>query len=154
MNEECEEGTLPKPVLNIAFKKFTDATRTQLKSADTLLNITKAYAVGLENSPFLTLSSKNPDSLSKTVTLQLSPSAESTTFYLEGKTANKVPFNRSFTVTYNRQPKFISQACGFEVRYSNITVEEPYTDFDDILVITPEIDPIRNEVHIQLYFKP
>jgi hypothetical protein len=138
--------------LNIAFKKYTDATRTRQKSADTLLNITRAYATGLEDKPFALLT--NADKLSRTVTLHLSPSADATVFHLEGKRADSSPLKLSFTVTYSRQPSFISQACGYEISYSNLAVAEPYTDFDDVLVIVPEINPIRNEVHIQLYFKP
>ena len=153
VNQECE-ALRPEPELNIAFKKYTDATRSRQKSADTLINITRTYAVSLENKPFLTLSPENPDSLSRTAVLRLNPEADSTIFHLQGKAADKTPFDLSFTVTYNRQYEFISQACGFEVKYTNLAVKEPYTNFDNILVIVPEIDPIRNEIHIQLYLVP
>jgi hypothetical protein len=153
VNQECE-ALRPDPELNVAFKKYTDATRTRQKSADTLINITRTYAVGLEDKPFLTAPAENPDILSKTVILRLNPSADSTIFHLEGKAADKTPFDFSFTVTYTRQYEFISQACGFEVKYTNLAVEAPSTTFDDIVVIVPEIDPIRNEIHIQLYLLP
>lgn len=153
VNQECE-ALRPDPELNIAFKKYTDATRNRQKSADTLINITRTYAVTLEDQPFLTLSSKNPDSLSRTAVLRLNPKSDLTTFHLEGKAADKTPFDFSFTVTYTRQYEFISQACGFEVKYTNLAVTEPSTNFDDIFVIVPEIDPIRNEIHIQLYLLP
>jgi hypothetical protein len=153
VNQTCED-TRPTPRLNVAFKKYTDATRTRQRSADTLINITRAYATGLEDKPFLSLADKDSLLRSKTVTLNLSPSADATVFHLEGKRADRSPLKLSFTVTYSRQPSFISQACGYEISYNNLAVVEPYTDFDDVLVIVPEINPIRNEVHIQLYFKP
>lgn len=154
VNEECDEDALPDPVLNVAFKKYTDATRSVQKSADTLVNLTMAYAKGLNDQPLPFYVPGAADARVKNVTLHLSPSADSTIFYLESPGADGKTIAQSFTVTYTQQPKFISQACGYELRYSNIAVTKPYTDFDDIVVIVPEINPIRNEIHIQLYFKP
>jgi hypothetical protein len=151
VNQTCEEAR-PETVLNIAFRKYTNATRTARQAKDTLINITRAYAEGLESESFLT--PINPDSLSRTVPLRLSLTSEATTFYLEGKNTDKVPFRLSFTVTYTQQPTFVSQACGYEISYTNLAVTNVSPLLDDALVIVPTINPIRNEVHIQLFFRP
>ncbi len=158
VNEECDEEALPRPVLNVAFKKYTDASRTIQKSADTLINITRTYAEGLADSSFYPPKVDNtPIDVSnikvKNVALYLNPKADSTIFHLQIGTGSQLQ-EKKFTVTYTRQPRFISQACGYEVRYSNLAVNALETVFDDEQVIVPEINPIRNEIHIQLYFKP
>ncbi len=152
VNEECDEDALPRPVLNIAFKKYTNTNRTPQNTKDTLLNVTTAYAERLENTPFYTPATA--DARIKSVALHLSPSTDATTFFLLSKNATNQVITQRFTVTYTKQPKFISQACGYEIRYSNLAVQKPATDFDDVLVVVPEINPIRNEIHIQLFIKP
>jgi hypothetical protein len=109
------------------------------------------YAVGLERVSFI---STKDTTKTKNIRLRLSSRANQTTFVLESAGTATARNRSTITISYDREPSFISQACGYEVSYTNLAVTDKSADLDEAIVIVPTINPIRNEIHIQLYFRP
>jgi hypothetical protein len=146
VNQECEE-VRPEPKLNIAFRKYTEATRNPRQAKDTSIILSGVYAESLQDS----VTRPGATAVGR-VSVRLSPLADSTTFVLAG--TGTTPVKRTITVRYNKQPAFISQACGYEWSYTNLSVSDFSANLDTAVVIVPAINPLRNEIHIQLYLKP
>jgi hypothetical protein len=148
VNQQCDD-VRPEPALNIAFRKYTEPTRNPRQARDTTFRLLNAYAVGLEVKPFEI--STEPV---RNVRLRLSPLADQTTFVLLSAGAGTSRQTSTITVSYTRQPAFISQACGYEITFTNLSVTNISPNLDEAVVVVPTINPIRNEVHIQLFFRP
>jgi hypothetical protein len=144
VGEECE--TFEDPMMRVSFARYTNSDRTSEQSISVSFN----YIYGLGSDPL------RKDSLVKdTVSIAglripLSQSKDTSTFVIK---RNGLP-NETVTFTYTRKPYFISQACGFQMAYENLKVEEKtYTNIVEVRVIQPTVNAQRNDVNVKIYFR-
>lgn len=140
VNDVCEIKSDPQ--LRLAFVKITDE-----KEAPFPVAFTKVSAKG---------ATTTNDSLNATQTaisgirLPLSPKEPTTTFIFSRDNLT----NDEITLTYNPKPYFISQACGFEIRYEDISiVSHTENNIDAVIVLQPSVNAQINDVNIKVYFK-
>lgn len=82
--------------------------------------------------------------------LTLSPAKDTTTYVFKIDSAG-TPVWHSLSLTYKRTPNFISQACGFDINYSDLAVLKENTTFDSAAVVKPTVN-LPNEFLVKIYF--
>jgi hypothetical protein len=147
--EECTN--LDDPVLNVEFRTFqlNPATNLLRERSDTMA-IRNLYGVGRPSTD--TLAKGNRTSL----LLPLSQVDDFSTFQM----FYNIPGNDTlreviFTVRYRRESFFVSDVCGFNVRFRDLTVDDipPRAPVDSIKVINNVISETNtNAVNIRMYF--
>ncbi len=144
VSEECD--TKSDPVLRLAFVRLVNE-----KEAAFPVGIRKI--TGKADSQEVTLTDEKFDTTKAIsgIRLPLSQTKDRVQFILH-RTGNLG--NASFTVSYQRKPYFISQACGFEIEYNNISAVADTTGrVDTVQVMQPSINANINEVNIKILFK-
>ncbi len=157
---ESECTDLDAPQLVVQFKTRYRATRQQ-RERDTLIEIRSVSGAGQPDSIYSTSQKTN------NLVLPLNQGAEETTFMIEWKrynravgTANPVPIDSTtekLTVRYTRKAFFVSDACGFNLRYNDLELIKEQPTFpsnfpsDSIQVIKNVVDE-SNEPNIKIYF--
>ncbi|CAA9301033.1 MAG: hypothetical protein AVDCRST_MAG56-5423 [uncultured Cytophagales bacterium] len=152
--EECTN--LDDPVLNVEFRTFQRNTfGIPRERADTLV-IFKLHGVGSPAVDSLdTLVAGNRTS----VLLPLSHENDQSAFRMVYRLREDTTIMRRqaiITVQYRRESFFVSDECGFNVRFRDLTVERLPSDpaFDSIRVINNAISETNtNAVNIRMYFK-
>jgi hypothetical protein len=147
--EECTN--LDDPVLNIEFRTFQrNATGFLRERSDTVV-IRNLYGVGKPTTDTLASGSRS------SVLLPLSHVKDSVAFrmiyHLREDTTRR---EATITVQYRREPFFVSDVCGFNVRFRDLTVARIDTNavFDSIRVVNNVISETNtNAVNIRMYFK-
>ena len=149
--EECTN--LDDPVLNVEFRTFQRNTfNIPRERADTLV-IFDLRGVG----------SPSPDTLAQgnrtNVLLRLSHGTDESAFRMVYRLREEAATTRReavITVRYRRESFFVSDVCGFNVRFRDLTVDPlpPNPAFDSIRVINDVISETNtNAVNIRMYFK-
>jgi hypothetical protein len=148
--EECTN--LDDPVLNVEFRTFQLNPVTNLfrERGDTVV-IRNLYGVGRPSTDTLATGDRS------SVLLPLSQlndvSAFRMIYHLREDTTRQ---EATITVRYQRESFFVSDVCGFNVRFRDLTVARIDTNaaFDSIRVINNLISETNtNAVNIRMYFK-
>jgi hypothetical protein len=134
----CTETVRREPPLFVTFYQYTNAARTQ-ERVDTL-NFTGIFGLGNEAS--LVSSTQRITGLR----LPFTPAQDSTVFIFQRA---DVAEPDTLVIGYTRQPLFISQACGFEMRYSDLVILRHTLTNAEIQQTSAQI---ANEFRIKLYF--
>ncbi|MBD0259861.1 MAG: hypothetical protein ICV83_29430 [Cytophagales bacterium] len=147
--EECTN--LDDPVLNVEFRTFQLNRITNLprERGDTVV-IRNLFGVG----------SPSPDTLARgnrtSLLLPLSQTNDFSTFRMVYSTPeDSIPREATITVRYRRESFFVSDVCGFNVRFRDLTVDpiSPSAPFDSIRVINNVISETNNNAaNIRMYF--
>jgi hypothetical protein len=146
VGEQCE--TVSDPVMRVSFARFTDAERTEEQAISVSFN----YFYGLGSDPARKDSLVKDTSSIAGLRIPLSQLKDASTFVVK---RNGNGFTQEIiTFTYTRKPYFISQACGFEMAYENLDVEEgTYTNIAEMRVVQPSVNAQTNETNVKIYFK-
>jgi hypothetical protein len=149
--EECTN--LDDPVLNVEFRTFQPNPNNLSilrERADTVV-IRSLYGVGRPSTDTLVTGNRT------SVLLPLSHRNDTTAFrmvyHLREDTTRR---EATITVQYRRESFFVSDVCGFNVRFLDLTVARIDTNaaFDSIRVINNVISETNtNAVNIRMYFK-
>ncbi len=148
--EECTN--LDDPVLNVEFRTFQPNPNNLgvlRERADTVV-IRNLYGVGRPSTDTLVFGNRT------SVLLPLSHRNDVTAFrmiyHLPEDTTRR---EATITVQYRRESFFVSDVCGFNVRFRDLTVDPipPAAPFDSIKVINNVISETNtNAVNIRMYF--
>ncbi len=144
VSEECD--TKSDPMLRLAFVRLVNEKETAFP-----VGIKKI--TGKDGSQEVTLTEEKFDTTKAIsgIRLPLSQTKDTIQFILH-RTGSLG--NASLTVSYQRKPYFISQACGFEMEYNNISAEADTTGrVDSVAVVQPSVNADINEVNIKIIFK-
>jgi hypothetical protein len=150
--EECTN--LDDPVLNVEFRTFQINPLTNLlrERGDTVV-IRHLYGVGRPTTDSLVTGSNRQRT---SLLLPLSQTNDVTAFRmiynLREDTARR---ELTFTVRYRRESFFVSDVCGFNVRFRDLTVDPipRSAPFDSIRVINNVISETNtNAANIRMYF--
>jgi hypothetical protein len=144
VGKECD--TKLNPVLRLAFVRIVNERETAFLVA--FKGIT-----GKEGSRIVPLTEDKFDTTKAIsgILLPLSQNIDTVQFILQ-RTASMG--SASLTIAYQRKPYFISQACGFEMEYTNISAEADTTGrVDSVVVVQPSVNADINEVNIKIIFK-
>jgi hypothetical protein len=150
--EECTN--LDDPVLNIEFRTFQrNATGFPRERSDTVI-ILNLYGVGKPSTDSLVIGSNRQRS---SLLLPLSQASDTTAFrmiyHLPEDTTRR---DAVIKVRYRREPFFVSDVCGFNVRFRDLTVDRIPSNpvFDSIRVVNNLVSETNtNAVNIRMYFK-
>ncbi len=150
--EECTN--LDDPVLNVEFRTFQlNPTTNLLRERGDTMRIRHLYGVGRRITDSLVTGTNR---LRTSVLLPLSHTNDVTAFrmiyHLREDTARR---EATITVRYRRETFFVSDVCGFNVRFRDLTVDDIPADsaFDSIRVINNVISETNiNAVNIRMYF--
>jgi hypothetical protein len=150
--EECTN--LDDPVLNVEFRTFQRNTFNVFRERGDTLVIRNLYGEGRPPTDSLVTGSNR---LRTSVLLPLSQLNDVTAFrmiyHLREDTTRR---EATITVRYRREPFFVSDVCGFNVRFLDLAVDSipPNPAFDSIRVINNVISETNtNAVNIRMYFK-
>jgi hypothetical protein len=151
--EECTN--LDDPVLNVEFRTFQNNPVTNLprERGDTVV-IRHLYGVGRPLTDSLV---RGTNRNRASVLLPLSQLNDVTAFrmiYHLREDTNRQ--EATITVRYRRESFFVSDVCGFNVRFRDLTVDPIPSNpaFDSIRVINNVISETNtNAVNIRMYFK-
>jgi hypothetical protein len=146
VGEQCE--TVSDPVMRVSFARFTDAERTKEQA----ISVSFKHVYGLVPKPQKPLN----DSLVRSkapitgLRMPLSQVDDISTFVF---VRDSFP-DEKITFTYTRKPYFISQACGFQIEYENLGVEEQtYTNIVEVRVVQPSVNTQNNNANVKIYFR-
>jgi hypothetical protein len=160
--KDCTSGTL-EPELKISFRTTIGSKPPTTPERDTSILFTRI--IGRSGNTELTF---RPTTASKLISLSLPKKEDRVEFIFErqykkgfvisrGDTLNKdVTIFDTLSISYTRQPYFISQACGFKMRYSELKIDKDSSDknkstFDNSTIEKDNID-LTTPVNIKLYF--
>lgn len=150
--EECTN--LDDPVLNVEFRTFQLNSFNVFRERTDTVVIRHLYGVGRPSTDSLVTGTNRQRT---SVLLPLSQINDVTAFrmiyHLREDTTRR---EATITVRYRREPFFVSDVCGFNVRFRDLTVDSipPSPAFDSIRVINNVISETNtNAVNIRMYFK-
>jgi hypothetical protein len=150
--EECTN--LDDPVLNVEFRTFqlNPATNLLRERGDTVV-IRHLYGVGRSLTDSLVRgTNRNRTNLLLPLSQTTNESAFRMIYNIPG---NDTVREVTFTVRYRRESFFVSDVCGFNVRFRDLEVDPllPSAPFDSIKVINNVISETNtNAVNIRMYF--
>ena len=147
--EECTN--LDDPVLNVEFRTFQlNNFNIPRERGDTVV-IRNLYGLGRPSTD--TLATGNRTSVLLPLSQLNDVSAFRMIYHLREDTTRR---EATITVQYRRESFFVSDVCGFNVRFRDLTVARIDTNaaFDSIRVINNLISETNtNAVNIRMYFK-
>lgn len=130
----CESST--STVMGIGFYELVDG-----QPLDTALPAITIYAIGKSENLFM-------DSSLSSVKLPLNPNADTSSFYIQSDSTSMAD---TITITYTRQLRLISPACGF-VTFFNIDTLFGTRHSIDSIYLEDKIINTSNVENLQIYY--
>ena len=150
--EECTN--LDDPVLNVEFRTFQDNSFGVPRERGDTLVIRHLYGVGQPPTDSLVTGTNRSRT---SILLPLSQRNDVTAFRMIYNLREDTTRQEAvITVRYRRESFFVSDVCGFNVRFRDLEVDSipPNAAFDSIKVINKLISETNtNAVNIRMYFK-